>query len=246
MADADTKPKQAKVPKKEKDEVEERKVVANGVKKEFLCKTVKVKKEEVDEFEEKKIVANGGKREVLSKTVKVKKEERTTSETLNDGKVKKKSTTVATKKNKEITQKLSNVVKDSQKVKKVYDLPGQKHDPPQERDPLRIFYETLYEQVPTSEMAAFWLMERGLLPEDVAKKVYEKKLKKNAQQKVGTPAKAATMKKSVKSAEKTSPASKSVKASKSEPKPSKRQKPDTSDSDDDFIVSKVVKKARAC
>lgn len=47
-------------------------------------------------------------------------------------KVKKKSTTLATKKNKEITQKLSNVVKDSQKVKKVYDLPGQKHDPPQE------------------------------------------------------------------------------------------------------------------
>ncbi|KAF0910612.1 hypothetical protein E2562_003044 [Oryza meyeriana var. granulata] len=41
---------------------------------------------------------------------------------------------------------------DAEKVKKekrVYDLPGQKHDPPPERDPLRIFYESLYQQVPT-------------------------------------------------------------------------------------------------
>ncbi|PWS22623.1 hypothetical protein DKP78_17425, partial [Enterococcus faecium] len=59
------------------------------------------------------------------------------------------------------------------KEKKVYDLPGQKHDPPQERDTLRIFYESLYEQVPTSEMAAIWLMEWGLLPVDVAQKVFE-------------------------------------------------------------------------
>eukprot|EP01018_Ginkgo_biloba_P001965 Gb_27663 [translate_table: standard] len=40
--------------------------------------------------------------------------------------------------------------------KKVYVLPGQKHDPPEERDPLRIFYESLYEQIPTSEMAQIW------------------------------------------------------------------------------------------
>ncbi|KAL5212438.1 hypothetical protein ABZP36_023285 [Zizania latifolia] len=68
--------------------------------------------------------------------------------------------------------------KDNEKVKKekkVYELPGQKHDPPQERDPLKIFYESLYEQVPTSEMAATWLMEWGLLPFDVARKVFEKK-----------------------------------------------------------------------
>ncbi|XP_031474867.1 uncharacterized protein LOC116247058 [Nymphaea colorata] len=218
MADADTKPKQAKIVKKEKVEVQE-----------------------------KKVVANGGKKEAFSKTVKVKKEERTTSGTLNDGKVKKKSTTVATKKKKEVArQKVSENGKDRQKAKKVYDLPGQKHDPPEERDPLRIFYETLHEQVPTSDMAAVWLMERGLLPEDVAKMVYEKKLKKNMQQKVGTPVKTATMKKSVKSAVKKSPASNPSKASKTAPKSSKRQKPDTSDSDDDFIVSRVVKKARAC
>ncbi|KAL5976819.1 hypothetical protein ACLOJK_021153 [Asimina triloba] len=40
--------------------------------------------------------------------------------------------------------------------KKVYTLPGQKHDPPEEREPLRIFYESLSKQIPTSEMAEFW------------------------------------------------------------------------------------------
>uniref|UniRef100_A0A6N2LC73 Uncharacterized protein n=1 Tax=Salix viminalis TaxID=40686 RepID=A0A6N2LC73_SALVM len=63
--------------------------------------------------------------------------------------------------------------------RKVYDLPGQKRDPPEERDPLRIFYETLYEQIPESEMAQFWLMESGLLPVEMARKVHEKKQKKN-------------------------------------------------------------------
>lgn len=78
------------------------------------------------------------------------------------------------------------------KEKKAYDLPGQKHDPPEkvwvsgsmcslqfwysdvigqsilfyflivsirfilQRDPSRIFYKSLYEQVPGSEMAAIW------------------------------------------------------------------------------------------
>ncbi|XP_026661376.1 uncharacterized protein LOC103709498 isoform X2 [Phoenix dactylifera] len=37
--------------------------------------------------------------------------------------------------------------------KKVYSLPGQKHDPPEEREPLRIFYESLSKQIPSSEMA---------------------------------------------------------------------------------------------
>ncbi|GAU14229.1 hypothetical protein TSUD_307890 [Trifolium subterraneum] len=39
---------------------------------------------------------------------------------------------------------------------KVYSLPGQKHDPPEEKEPLRIFYESLSKQIPTSEMAEFW------------------------------------------------------------------------------------------
>ncbi|KAJ6732510.1 hypothetical protein OIU79_003584 [Salix purpurea] len=40
--------------------------------------------------------------------------------------------------------------------KKVYSLPGQRFDPPEEREPLRIFYESLSKQIPTSEMAEFW------------------------------------------------------------------------------------------
>ncbi|KAF2324693.1 hypothetical protein GH714_016316 [Hevea brasiliensis] len=49
------------------------------------------------------------------------------------------------------------------------------------RDPLRIFYETLYKQLPNSEMAQIWMMESGLLSKEEAKKVYEKKQKKNQQ-----------------------------------------------------------------
>ncbi|KVI02283.1 hypothetical protein Ccrd_019434 [Cynara cardunculus var. scolymus] len=40
--------------------------------------------------------------------------------------------------------------------KKVYSLPGQKFDVPEEREPLRIFYESLSKQIPSSEMAEFW------------------------------------------------------------------------------------------
>ncbi|KAJ4967021.1 hypothetical protein NE237_018870 [Protea cynaroides] len=74
----------------------------------------------------------------------------------------------------------------------VYDLPGQKRHPPDERDPLRIFYETLYQRLPGSEMAALWMMESGLLPLEEAKKVYKKK------QKLKSPIKAvASLKRSV-------------------------------------------------
>ncbi|ONK80165.1 uncharacterized protein A4U43_C01F14580 [Asparagus officinalis] len=43
-------------------------------------------------------------------------------------------------------------------------LPGQKHDRPNERDLLRIFFETLYQQLPDCELASKWMMEWGLLP----------------------------------------------------------------------------------
>ncbi|XP_075517061.1 uncharacterized protein LOC142551618 isoform X3 [Primulina tabacum] len=80
--------------------------------------------------------------------------------------------------------------KDAKKrEKKVFDLPGQKRDPPEERDPLRIFYETLYKQVPTSDMASIWKESFGLLPKEEAKKVSEKKQKRAQQQKLGTPTK---------------------------------------------------------
>lgn len=72
--------------------------------------------------------------------------------------------------------------KKDKKEKKVYDLPGQKNDTPDEvslrfllllfeeidlrflfsfwliaeRDPLKIFFETLYRQLPDNELAATW------------------------------------------------------------------------------------------
>eukprot|EP00253_Pinus_taeda_P034435 PITA_34435 len=85
------------------------------------------------------------------------------------------------------TDKGDSVTK-PRREKKVYILPGQKYDPPEERDPLRIFYSSLHRQIPCSEMAQNWMMEHGLLSPDMAKQVYEKKLKKQAQTKASTKA----------------------------------------------------------
>ncbi|KAJ9186449.1 hypothetical protein P3X46_002021 [Hevea brasiliensis] len=88
------------------------------------------------------------------------------------------------KKKKKKKKKKGSVVSEQngkKRERKVYELPGQKRDPPGERDPLRIFYETLYKQLPNSEMAQIWMMESGLLSKEEAKKVYEKKQKKNQQ-----------------------------------------------------------------
>ncbi|CAL5435570.1 unnamed protein product [Camellia sinensis] len=73
--------------------------------------------------------------------------------------------------------------------KKVYSLPGQKYDVPEEREPLRIFYESLSKQIPSSEMAEFWMMEHGMLSLERAKKAYEKKQRKQKQLRMGTPIK---------------------------------------------------------
>ncbi|XP_022951620.1 uncharacterized protein LOC111454380 isoform X1 [Cucurbita moschata] len=73
--------------------------------------------------------------------------------------------------------------------KKVFNLAGQKYDPPEEREPLRIFYESLSKQISTSEMAEFWMMEHGMLSPEKAKKAYEKKLRRQKEQRTGTPIK---------------------------------------------------------
>ncbi|ESQ41120.1 hypothetical protein EUTSA_v10014651mg [Eutrema salsugineum] len=77
----------------------------------------------------------------------------------------------------------------AKREKKVYPLPGQKYDPPEEREPLRIFYESLSKQIPGSEMAEFWLMEHGMLSPEKAKRAHEKKLRKMKQIRMGTPSK---------------------------------------------------------
>ncbi|CAL4909902.1 unnamed protein product [Urochloa decumbens] len=113
-------------------------------------------------------------------------------------------------------------------VKKVYSLPGQKFDPLEEREPLRIFYESLSKQIPSSEMAEFWLMEHGLLSPERAKKAYERKQKRQQQVRMGTPIKP-TIRKDRPESSKKPTASSSI-----ELKAKKRV--DYSDDDNDFIV----------
>ncbi|KAK1262013.1 hypothetical protein QJS04_geneDACA001119 [Acorus gramineus] len=148
---------------------------------------------------------------------------------------------------KNLVMKVKEGERKKKKEKKVYDLPGQKHEAPNERDPLRIFYESLYKQIPNSEMAAFWLMEWGLLSFDEAKKVYEKKIGKAQQLKLSSPVKAVSVKKTSTVSVKVT---KVDSASKTTPKASKKRKANQSsdeDSDDDFTTTtkKVVKKQRA-
>ncbi|KAL4277032.1 hypothetical protein AHAS_Ahas20G0266600 [Arachis hypogaea] len=118
------------------------------------------------------------------------------------------------------------------RVKKVYNLPGQKHDPPEQKEPLRIFYESLSKQIPTSEMAEFWLMEHGLLSPDRAKKAFDKKQRKQKEQRTGTPVKP------------SKPPSRTETSQKPRQPPSrngdikaKKRIIDESDDDDDFVLS---------
>ncbi|CAL5096635.1 unnamed protein product [Urochloa decumbens] len=113
-------------------------------------------------------------------------------------------------------------------VKKVYSLPGQKFDPPEEREPLRIFYESLSKQIPSSEMAEFWLMEHGLLSPERAKKAYERKQKRQQQVRMGTPIKPTIRKDRPESSKKPTASSNiDFKA---------KKRVDYSDDDNDFIV----------
>ncbi|PUZ41911.1 hypothetical protein GQ55_9G541400 [Panicum hallii var. hallii] len=116
-------------------------------------KTSKVKKQEVesddDDFmptSQKKNASAGASNAKASKVKKLKDED---LEDLKENKKRKKR--VGVKEGAKMSDVKGEKVK---KERKVYELPGQKHDPPTERDPLRIFYESLYEQIPTSDMAA--------------------------------------------------------------------------------------------
>ncbi|XP_020583279.1 uncharacterized protein LOC110026617 [Phalaenopsis equestris] len=111
-------------------------------------------------------------------------------------------------------------------AKKVYTLPGQKYDLPEEREPLRIFYESLSKQIPTSEMAEFWMMEHGMLSPDRAKKAYERKQRKQQQLRKGTPVKSQKINRPE--------SSKSQLPKNSELKSKKRVR--YSDSDDEVII----------
>ncbi|CAM0957877.1 unnamed protein product [Alopecurus aequalis] len=90
------------------------------------------------------------------------------------------------------SKRASTTAKRGKAAKKVYTLTGQKFDPPEEREPLRIFYESLSKQIPSSEMAEFWLMEHGLLSPERARKAYDRKQKRQQQIKSGIPVKSTT------------------------------------------------------
>eukprot|EP00268_Persea_americana_P004829 TRINITY_DN1156_c1_g1_i1.p1 TRINITY_DN1156_c1_g1~~TRINITY_DN1156_c1_g1_i1.p1 ORF type:complete len:203 (-),score=53.22 TRINITY_DN1156_c1_g1_i1:764-1372(-) len=120
-------------------------------------------------------------------------------------------------------------------VKKVYTLPGQKFDPPEEREPLRIFYESLSKQIPSSEMAEFWMMEHGLLSPERAKKAYERKQRRQQQLRMGTPIKSPKIESRPESSQKHQP------SKNGDFKPKKRI--NYSSDDNDFIIKH--KKARS-
>ncbi|OMP02109.1 hypothetical protein CCACVL1_02923, partial [Corchorus capsularis] len=118
------------------------------------------------------------------------------------------------------------------RVKKVYTLAGQKHDPPEEREPLRIFYESLSKQIPASEMAEFWMMEHGLLSPERARRAYEKKQRRQKEIRTGTPVKSSKPISKPESSQRQQLASKN-----GDVKAKKRINNDKEDDDDDFILS---------
>uniref|UniRef100_A0A1D1XJI1 RuvB-like helicase 1 n=1 Tax=Anthurium amnicola TaxID=1678845 RepID=A0A1D1XJI1_9ARAE len=119
-------------------------------------------------------------------------------------------------------------------VKKVYTLHGQKYDPPEEREPLRIFYESLSKQIPSSEMAEVWMMEHGLLSPEKAKKAHEKKQKRQQQLRTGTPIKSSKPQRPESSKKPQVLKNGDIKT---------RKRMNYSDDDDDFILKH--KKARS-
>ncbi|KAK1550001.1 hypothetical protein Q3G72_012137 [Acer saccharum] len=118
--------------------------------------------------------------------------------------------------------------------KKVFTLPGQKFDPPEEREPLRIFYESLWNQIPTSEMAEFWMMEHGLLSPDRAKKAHERKQRKQMEIRLGikTPIKTPNL-----TTSRPESSQRQQQASKNGDAKAKKRIIKDSDDDDDFILS---------
>ncbi|KAG0503049.1 hypothetical protein HPP92_003121 [Vanilla planifolia] len=205
----------------------------------------KVKKEEGEDIEDEKFQKkkNSGTRTVKKEPLVITKKEEEEEEPEKKNKKRKREEKKKKVKNLKVA---ASRQKDeiSKKEKKVYELPGQRHDPPEMRDPLRIFYETLYEKVPTSEMAAFWMMEWGLLPAGEARKVYEKKLLKSQNQKLNSPSKpkVISVKKSTTiKAKKTSIATSKtiVKTSKERKKVSDSDADDDGDDDSDFISKKA-------
>ncbi|CAI0441382.1 unnamed protein product [Linum tenue] len=145
---------------------------------------------------------------------------------------KNKSVSTSVKSSTSSTSKATTTTKTA-RVKKVFSLAGQKYDPPEEREPVRIFYESLSEQIPSSEMAEFWMMEHGLLSPERSKKAYEKKQRKQKMQRMGTPIKSPK----TPSKPESSSHRQQLASSKKVDIKSKRRLADDSDDDDNLVLS---------
>jgi len=121
----------------------------------------KLVQEEEDSSDSEAILAAPKRRKSASKPRKPKRK----TKVMKASKSKKKKTT----KKKTKTKKAKNAT--PKRVRKTYEMPGQKKDIPHMLDGLRIFYESLRKQKPHSLMAETWLLAYGLLPKDEAKKI---------------------------------------------------------------------------
>eukprot|EP00245_Coleochaete_scutata_P004819 TRINITY_DN17857_c0_g1_i1.p1 TRINITY_DN17857_c0_g1~~TRINITY_DN17857_c0_g1_i1.p1 ORF type:complete len:266 (+),score=85.57 TRINITY_DN17857_c0_g1_i1:98-895(+) len=132
-----------------------------------------------------------------------------------------------------VKKKKVDTDKAEKRERKTFDLPGQTKEVPEERDPMRIFYESLHTQRPDSDMALFWLMEHGLLPEEEARKALERKQKMRTGAKGaskvsngGASSSASPLKKTVRKVEAAPPRSNGIKNA---PPPKKVKKEDLDD-----------------
>ncbi|XP_020572173.1 DNA topoisomerase 1-like [Phalaenopsis equestris] len=162
----------SKMKKEEPEDDEDEKPLKKmeGLKKR-LSDSPKVKKEEREDDDDEMPLKKKAVLKNVSKPKIVKKEALMDSEKEDEGNKKsrkrkrteEKRTVVKSRKVEASKEKFRN----DKKEKKAYELPGQKHDPPELRDPLRIFYETLYEKVPTSEMAAICALHQRAEAKDI-------------------------------------------------------------------------------
>ena len=141
-----------------------------------------------------------------------------------------------TKTSKKASTKSKVEVKDEpKKVRKVFDKPGQTRETPGEEDPQRRFYTSLLQQIPTSDMAKKWCVMAGLLPEEDARKWVEQNSKK----------KVSTVKSQTSAKKKATPRKSAVKKErppKGKKKTSVEYRDDPSDSDEEILPKKKVRK----
>jgi len=72
-------------------------------------------------------------------------------------------------------------------AKVIFDKPGQRRPTPTELDVMRLFYESMYNEIPDSEMAEKWCLVHGLLDKSVALKLPLNMLERKTQLQLRSP-----------------------------------------------------------